>query len=649
MVLGEVEAALGSRVLRGDERDELLALLSHELRTPLAPLGGFVATVLEHHADQLGPDADRLLRIAARNASRLQRTVDRVLLTIRAVSADDVVFEDVPLAAVVADALGDAEQATEVEVDVAAGLTVATGREHLRLLLRELVDNALLHGAAPVTITARPAGGSVELRVTDSGPGVDPAFSDRMFEGFTQHGPMLRRDHGGLGLGLRLAAGLADVIGADLRHEPGPGATFVVTLPPALVLPSPVEAAGPDGDPDVAALRLRRAVASAHHRMSFARSREDVRATLSGLVSRSGARFVGVDDVDPDTIALDLAVGAGPPMFAAATGSTRTVLERHLPGLVALGEAVLSRRTDRHFTASQVVDLLAVQAVAPVRRDLEDRYRRGQSISRIIDEVVAPALHEIGHRWEVGVWTVAEQQAATELLESLVAPLELQLRTETHHGPRVTIVGVPGEGHTLPSRLLVLELLDRDVEVRWIGGSTPPGAIGRDLAKHGAEALLLSCSFAPLLGGTIDVARRAAAEGVPVVLGGNAVRRHPRLAAATGCIVAPRDLAAVVDLLQGELEPPAPVRHLGDWQDRTAAVRHELDRRLDAPTAGALASEELRWLGEAIALVQWQPQTGGPVLDEALRVLARGLLERGESMVDMPQLTTVATELAGIG
>jgi signal transduction histidine kinase len=105
----------------------------------------------------------------------------------------------------------------------------------VRQVLANLVDNALCHSppGAPVTVSARRvAGDKVEVRVTDSGPGVPRAEQERIFQMFS------RREAGGRGgLGLAISHAFVEAHGEriwveDAGGPPGaPGARFVFALP----------------------------------------------------------------------------------------------------------------------------------------------------------------------------------------------------------------------------------------------------------------------------------------------------------------------------------------------------------------------------------------------------------------------------------
>jgi two-component system CheB/CheR fusion protein len=85
-----------------------------------------------------------------------------------------------------------------------------------------------------VTVALAAIDGSAELRVTDTGAGIPPAFLPFVFDKFRQADASFTRQHGGLGLGLAIARHLIELHGGSIEaHSAGEGcgATFVVRLP----------------------------------------------------------------------------------------------------------------------------------------------------------------------------------------------------------------------------------------------------------------------------------------------------------------------------------------------------------------------------------------------------------------------------------
>jgi two-component system sensor histidine kinase TctE len=110
---------------------------------------------------------------------------------------------------------------------------VLADREALEMAVRNLLENARLHGKEPVRARIAPEGGGVWVWVEDQGPGFPPELLERAFEPFVHGGR-------GLGLGLALVALVARRHGGWGRAENlRPGARVGLWLPSAPLQLSP--------------------------------------------------------------------------------------------------------------------------------------------------------------------------------------------------------------------------------------------------------------------------------------------------------------------------------------------------------------------------------------------------------------------------
>ena len=199
----------------------LLANASHELRSPLARLR------MASDLNETAPSEARRAEIV-RNLTELDELVEEILLASRldhdgtAAPADEV--DLLALAA---------EEGARHGIEVTGEpVTVRGDARLLSRLVRNLMQNALRHGAPPVEAVVRRHGGAVELAVRDHGPGIAEAERERVFEPFYR--PSGRGEQaGGWGLGLSLVRQIAQRHGATVRQETPAdgGARFVVTFP----------------------------------------------------------------------------------------------------------------------------------------------------------------------------------------------------------------------------------------------------------------------------------------------------------------------------------------------------------------------------------------------------------------------------------
>jgi signal transduction histidine kinase len=247
---------------RGSEHRmrRFVADASHELRTPLTSIRGF-AELYRQGAVRTEEDVRRLMERIEAEGGRMGLLVEDLLLLARMDQQRPLTFSAVDLAAIAGDAVHDAK-AVQPERPIALHLDesltdapVVIGDEgRLRQVVGNLVSNALTHTPpdARVTVTVSQAADDPDvlvLRVTDEGPGMDPADAGRAFERFYRVDTSRTRSAGGTGLGLAIVSSLVAAHGGsvELTTAPGEGASFTVRLPRSG--PSQVPPDGGAGDP----------------------------------------------------------------------------------------------------------------------------------------------------------------------------------------------------------------------------------------------------------------------------------------------------------------------------------------------------------------------------------------------------------------
>ena len=215
-------------------RNSLLAAISHDYRTPLATVLS-AASALDEQAERL--DVAQRRRLAQRiveEAERLSRLTDNALQLARLDGPGVVLRCDWESAEeVVGAALRQARRRDpqhRVRARLEPGLPLLWCDAMLMSqLLDNLIDNALKYSPedAPVEILARQVGPQILLAVRDRGPGIAPAWRERVFEVFhrgapPQEAPRARAGDAaasrpGAGVGLAVCRAIAGAHGGELR------------------------------------------------------------------------------------------------------------------------------------------------------------------------------------------------------------------------------------------------------------------------------------------------------------------------------------------------------------------------------------------------------------------------------------------------
>jgi signal transduction histidine kinase len=237
-VVGALRQTL-ARIRVESERTRVLASgLAHELRSPLhnMRLQIEVLQLRERRPEEYREAQARLLL----DLEELIRAIDNLVV----VCAGEPLrgappAQELDLAEAARLALrGDLQRAglagVEVRVMLPERLRVRGVRDLLTLALRNLVANAIDWSprAGVVGVSAQVVGSTLQLRVTDQGPGVPEADRERVFQAF-ERGPSPPGNRVGYGLGLALVRIAAEAHGgrAWVESAPGGGACFVLELP----------------------------------------------------------------------------------------------------------------------------------------------------------------------------------------------------------------------------------------------------------------------------------------------------------------------------------------------------------------------------------------------------------------------------------
>ncbi len=242
---GERERLLeGERTARrlaeaqSDAKDHFLAMLSHELRNPLAAISGAVSVIrLPAMAPQ---NRDKAWEIVTRQLRHLTRMVED-LLDVRRVLSGKVTLakEPVDIGSLLAFCCDSRSIAGAKRHDWRVQTMQAWVRGD-RMRLEQVVDNLLVNAikytpeGGTIAVRNTVADGVVVIEVRDTGAGMAPEVLPTIFDSLVQGPTTIDRAQGGLGLGLSIAKGLAEMHGGSITAHSeglGRGSVFIVRLP----------------------------------------------------------------------------------------------------------------------------------------------------------------------------------------------------------------------------------------------------------------------------------------------------------------------------------------------------------------------------------------------------------------------------------
>jgi two-component system CheB/CheR fusion protein len=302
-------SALEAAEAANRHKDQFLAMLGHELRNPLAAIR--YATLILQEGDPAGSAV--AAGMIARQCQYLSRLAEDLLDASKIGRGKlEVRSEPVELQAIVAVAVETAQsqidrRGQKLSVELPGAPAWLTGDAvRLAQLLSNLLDNAAKYTpeGGQIRLTARSAGGQIEISVRDTGIGIPADKLRAVFDLFTQ----LEPSAGGLGFGLALVRDLAEMHGGSVEamsEGPGKGSQFTVRLPA-------VEGANPAAPTAL----VETASTGTPRRLLIVEDHADVADSLALILRRDGHE-VGIaqdgptalrvlNEFKPDVVLLDL-------------------------------------------------------------------------------------------------------------------------------------------------------------------------------------------------------------------------------------------------------------------------------------------------------------------------------------------------------
>ncbi len=224
-MLGRLEGA-------SKRQRQFVADASHELRSPLTRIRAEIEVDLAHPANA---DLAATHRSVLRDAETLEVLIDDLLVLARSDETTGRAFELVDFDDVVSTEVARARGASSVEIlaGEVSGAQVVGDPAQLSRVVRNILDNAVQHGATSVRVALAEEDEFAILSISDNGRGIPAEMRDSVFERFVRVDEARSSSEGGTGLGLAIAKEIVVAHSGtiEIDSEYTSGARFVIRIP----------------------------------------------------------------------------------------------------------------------------------------------------------------------------------------------------------------------------------------------------------------------------------------------------------------------------------------------------------------------------------------------------------------------------------
>jgi signal transduction histidine kinase len=228
-----------------EQKSKFISVAAHQLRTPLSAIRWSVGFLLSGRTGPVSEEQEALLRQTYESTVRLVRLVND-LLGIDRMEGGRIAYTITPidlhdaLKSVLADLAPEAHKrnvSIELENKVSAGEFAAADAVQLRLVLQNLLENAVKYtrAAGSVNISLADTGETLTLSIKDTGIGIPADQQDQIFKQFFRARNAMKVETDGSGLGLSLSRETLERMKGTITFtsEENVGTTFVLTIPKA--------------------------------------------------------------------------------------------------------------------------------------------------------------------------------------------------------------------------------------------------------------------------------------------------------------------------------------------------------------------------------------------------------------------------------
>ena len=240
-LLEKEQAARRSAEAANATKDEFISVVSHELRTPLNAIAGWTRIL---KSDELSGNTKSLALQKIEKNLRLQTHLVEDLLNYSQLvsSSENLEKKEIDCSDVFEKAFSSFEKEAKkkgillTKEDNLNGQKILGDADKIKIVFENLLSNALKFTPSEGHINAalKAENDCLEIKITDSGRGIDPEFLPHIFDRFSQYDSSTTRKFGGLGLGLAVSEHIVKLHNGTIHARSegeGKGSTFSVKFP----------------------------------------------------------------------------------------------------------------------------------------------------------------------------------------------------------------------------------------------------------------------------------------------------------------------------------------------------------------------------------------------------------------------------------
>lgn len=223
------------------------------------------------------------------------------------------------------------------------------------------------------------------------------------------------------------------------------------------------------------------------------------------------------------------------------------------------------RSASRGAAARRLEKRMLVNDEAGAWRIIEEMLASGAEPDEILVDLIAPAMADVGSRWEAGALSVADEHAATATAQRVVGRLGPRFARRGRKQGSVVIGAPGGELHALPVSLAADVLRGHGMDVVELGANTPAESFSEAAAERSdVRAIVVTVTGSGHERAVKATVRAVRDEGthVPIIVGGSATGYDASTRRSGADEVASGDARALADLIDDltGLEQPSRTR-----------------------------------------------------------------------------------------